>query len=47
MTEIGAEQNTMMVVMMPSEFVRAAGGALSLRRVCADQAHEEKTITSA
>ena len=24
MTEIGAEQNTMMVVMMPSEFVRAA-----------------------
>ena len=26
MTEIGAEQNTMMVVMMPSEFVRAAEG---------------------
>jgi regulator of protease activity HflC (stomatin/prohibitin superfamily) len=29
MTEIGAEQNTMMVVMMPSEFVRAADGVAS------------------
>jgi regulator of protease activity HflC (stomatin/prohibitin superfamily) len=30
MTEIGAEQNTMMVVMMPSEFVRAADGIANL-----------------
>ncbi|HUL55972.1 MAG TPA: slipin family protein [Usitatibacter sp.] len=30
MTEIGAEQNTMMVVMMPSEFVRAADGIAKL-----------------
>ncbi|HZP66154.1 MAG TPA: slipin family protein [Rudaea sp.] len=30
MTEIGAEQNTMMVVMMPSEFVRAAEGIANL-----------------
>jgi len=30
MTEIGAEQNTMMVVMMPSEFVRAAEGVAAL-----------------
>ena len=30
MTEIGAEQNTMMVVMMPSEFVRAAEGISKL-----------------
>jgi regulator of protease activity HflC (stomatin/prohibitin superfamily) len=30
MTEIGAEQNTMMVVMMPSEFVRAAEGLAAL-----------------
>jgi regulator of protease activity HflC (stomatin/prohibitin superfamily) len=30
MTEIGAEQNTMMVVMMPSEFVRAAEGIAQL-----------------
>jgi regulator of protease activity HflC (stomatin/prohibitin superfamily) len=30
MTEIGAEQNTMMVVMMPSEFVRAAESLANL-----------------
>jgi len=30
MTEIGAEQNTMMVVMMPSEFVRAAESIANL-----------------
>jgi hypothetical protein len=30
MTEIGAEQNTMTIVMMPSEFVRAAEGVAKL-----------------
>ena len=30
MTEIGAEQNTMMVIMMPSEFVRAAEGVAKM-----------------
>ena len=36
MTEIGAEQNTMMVVMMPSEFVRAADGIAKLAQDRAD-----------
>ncbi|MES1196971.1 MAG: slipin family protein, partial [Steroidobacter sp.] len=30
LTEIGAEQNTMTVVMMPSEFVSAAGALAKL-----------------
>ena len=37
MTEIGAEQNTMMVVMMPSEFVRAAEGLANLAEKRADR----------